>query len=265
MRGASRYVWQTTAASRLEGLGFFSVVLSHLRAMRLKRPTASSSGLCATEMLSTIPRLTTSSRSSLWVQRVIGRPDNFGDSHATAKICATCLAVIFPGHPGRRRVGRRLRGWLHGAGAALCIPRRTATPKRLATASAILRPAAGSARLPPQSARSRAPELRAPNSTHAAQSLRRRAQPTELLQNRQLLLAHPDALPPSLALVTPLPSQSRAWEVYANFRFLETPFPCCGTSWFSVMMVAEPITKEESPGDVLIFHWYRNLQNACSR
>ena len=31
-------------------------------------------------------RLITSSRSSLCVQRVIGRPDNLGDSHATAKI-----------------------------------------------------------------------------------------------------------------------------------------------------------------------------------
>ncbi len=44
-------------------------------------------------MLATIPRWTTSSRSSLCVQRVIGRPDNFGDSHATATISATVVRV----------------------------------------------------------------------------------------------------------------------------------------------------------------------------
>ena len=56
------------------------------------------------------------------------------------------------------------------AGAARCIPKRTANPKHHATAVARHRPAAGSAPPPPRSARSAAPETPARRSTPAAQS-----------------------------------------------------------------------------------------------
>ena len=185
-------VWQTMAASRWISSGSFSVVLSHiLERLRLKRRllqiTAHLHNRDARHDLAFI----TSSRSSLCVQRVIGRPDNFGDSHATAKICATWSAVISPDTPAAAHRTTR-RGWLRGAGAARCIPRYTANPKHPATAAARYRPGGGSAPPPPQSARSAAPEPPAPKWTRAHNPLRHRPRPTEFLEHNPLLLANPN-------------------------------------------------------------------------
>ena len=52
-------------------------------------------------MDTTIPRLTTSSVSSLTVQWVMGRPDFSGGSQARAKIWVTCSGENSAGAPGR--------------------------------------------------------------------------------------------------------------------------------------------------------------------
>ena len=63
-----------------------------------------------------MPRLITSSVSSLTVQWVIGRPDFSGSSQATAKIWVTCSGVNLAGAPGRafaHRLGRDQLGTGH--------------------------------------------------------------------------------------------------------------------------------------------------------
>ena len=143
-------------------------------------------------MLSTILRLSTSSRSSLCVQRVIGRPDNFGDSHATAKICATCSAVTFPGDPGRgasdntsRMASRSRCGSVHSQAhseSQASRHRRRQTPTWLPDQPHLQRNLLVPQPLNPQHQNRRT--LHNP--------LRHRARPTEFLEHNPLLLANPD-------------------------------------------------------------------------
>src|SRR3954463_14967604 len=180
-------------------------------------------------MLATIVRLTTSSRDSRCVQRVIGRPDNLGDSHATAKIRATWSAVNLPGDPGRgasertsRTASRSRRGSVHSQAQSASQAsrhrcRQIPTCCRLSPTSTAIcsfkSPSNPSTRIdarwtiPFASVRDRLSSCRIANCFSVT-----------------LTLAAVPGIRHLLSLTI------EVWEVYANSQLLETSFPSCGTS-----------------------------------
>ena len=85
-------------------LGILAIVLRRQPVLALVRPEIPPFRTRSTwrgEIVSTMPRVMTSSASSRGVQWVTGRPLSPGGSQATAMICTNCSAVKVAGAPGR--------------------------------------------------------------------------------------------------------------------------------------------------------------------